>query len=67
MYIYIDEQWEGTDAAVPGAIVNCDVAASHNAIANEHERLQRLCDGLRGCGLAGDSVVAGAFCTDRLR
>ncbi len=51
-------------AALPGVVVYSDVAACHDGVSEEDQRLQRLCDGLwRGC-LAVDSVVAWAHCTD---
>ena len=50
----------------PPLVVYSDVAASHDAVAKEDQSLQRLCDGLWRCCLAVDSVVAWAYCTDRL-
>jgi hypothetical protein len=55
------------DFVLPGSVMDCDVAAGDNVVAEERESLQRLRDGLRRRCLAGDSVVAGALSTDGLR
>ena len=57
----------GKDVKLPGSVVDCDVAAGHDAATKEHERLHRLSDGLWRGGLAGDRVIARALRTDGLR
>jgi hypothetical protein len=52
---------------MPGVVVYSDVAACHDGVSEEDQRLQRLCDGLWRWRLAVDGVVAWAHCTDRLR
>jgi hypothetical protein len=63
----VEHKWGAEDVKLPGSVVDCDVAAGHDAVTKEHERLNCLSDGLRRGGLAVDRVIARALRTDGLR